>query len=355
MVVAGTQRRRTRSPGPTGHRARPGDPYTAAPATGRPAVRRRRISRSPTKRPDPVEIACGRGRFWQDPSMQTKGDGLRAWVTGLDDRTLRELLMIPGMLAHIPGIATALNRQPPRLRRREILAARTWLSRTGAMPPRGDRATRDGLDAVPHGAVLRTSGGRAVGTRHGASARGAARGRIRARADNPVRPLRQSRRRRRLGRGPLGRPVGGRVDRRGTLQVRAGRRNVPPGCPDRGRIRRRRGNHRAGCHTRRKGRVVDPGDHRRATARVAPGAERAVRGTGPGAGGDTAAGPGGTGRSRPRRPCSWRNGGKFGPGSRTGSLSTAGSGPGKRVSPNSTRSCRSCGTSRQSVPRNCAG
>ncbi|WP_392970438.1 hypothetical protein [Streptomyces sp. LN245] len=64
--------------------------------------------------------------------MHTKGDGFRAWVTGLDDRTLRELLMIPGMLAHIPGIATALNGQPPRLRRREILAARTWLSRTSA-------------------------------------------------------------------------------------------------------------------------------------------------------------------------------------------------------------------------------
>ncbi|WP_328665327.1 hypothetical protein [Streptomyces sp. NBC_00328] len=64
--------------------------------------------------------------------MHTKGDGLRTWVTGLDDRTLRELLMIPGMLARIPGIATALNGQPPRLRRREILAARTWLSRTGA-------------------------------------------------------------------------------------------------------------------------------------------------------------------------------------------------------------------------------
>ncbi|MEU9137925.1 hypothetical protein AB0D33_18520 [Streptomyces sp. NPDC048404] len=75
--------------------------------------------------------------------MHTKGDGLRAWVTGLDDRALRELLMIPGMLAHIPGIATALNGHPPRLRRREILAARTWLSRTGA----------SGLAAIVHHAT----------------------------------------------------------------------------------------------------------------------------------------------------------------------------------------------------------
>ncbi|MCX4529154.1 hypothetical protein OG982_26260 [Streptomyces sp. NBC_01551] len=63
--------------------------------------------------------------------MHTKGDALRAWVTGLDDRALRELLMIPGMLAHIPGIA-AVNGLAPRLRRREVQAARTWLSRTSA-------------------------------------------------------------------------------------------------------------------------------------------------------------------------------------------------------------------------------
>ncbi|RZU18076.1 ATP-binding protein [Streptomyces sp. BK239] len=65
--------------------------------------------------------------------MHTKGEGLRAWVTGLDDRAVRELLMIPGMLAHIPGIATTVkNTLTPRPRRREVLAARTWLSRAGA-------------------------------------------------------------------------------------------------------------------------------------------------------------------------------------------------------------------------------
>ncbi|MFD0265771.1 hypothetical protein ACFVGY_04130, partial [Streptomyces sp. NPDC127106] len=64
--------------------------------------------------------------------MHTKGDGLRAWVNELDDRAVRELLMIPGMLAHIPGIATGMNGLMPRLRRREVLAARTWLRRTSA-------------------------------------------------------------------------------------------------------------------------------------------------------------------------------------------------------------------------------
>ncbi|MEU0672242.1 hypothetical protein ABZ330_05025 [Streptomyces sp. NPDC006172] len=64
--------------------------------------------------------------------MHTKGEGLRAWVTGLDDRAVRELLMVPGMLAHIPGIATTLKSAlAPRPRRREVLAARTWLSRAG--------------------------------------------------------------------------------------------------------------------------------------------------------------------------------------------------------------------------------
>ncbi|MFJ9642178.1 hypothetical protein [Streptomyces sp. NPDC101206] len=62
--------------------------------------------------------------------MHTTGDGLRAWLTGLDDRALRELLTLPGMLTHIPGIAA--KGPAPRLRRREVLAARTWLSRTTA-------------------------------------------------------------------------------------------------------------------------------------------------------------------------------------------------------------------------------
>ncbi|MFJ9742284.1 hypothetical protein [Streptomyces sp. NPDC101166] len=65
--------------------------------------------------------------------MHTKGEGLRTWVMGLDDRAVRELLMIPGILAHIPGIATTVkNGLTPRLRRREVMAARTWLSRAGA-------------------------------------------------------------------------------------------------------------------------------------------------------------------------------------------------------------------------------
>ncbi|MEU8774917.1 hypothetical protein [Streptomyces sp. NPDC048606] len=72
--------------------------------------------------------------------MHTKGEGLRAWVTGLDDRALRELLTIPGMLAQIPGIAGTGNGPAPRLRRREVLAARTWLSRTSAA----------GLTAIAH-------------------------------------------------------------------------------------------------------------------------------------------------------------------------------------------------------------
>lgn len=64
--------------------------------------------------------------------MYTKGDGFHAWVTGLDDHALRELLMIPGMLAHIPGLGATAKGPTPRLRRREVLAARTWLSRTAS-------------------------------------------------------------------------------------------------------------------------------------------------------------------------------------------------------------------------------
>ncbi|MEU8543852.1 hypothetical protein AB0C52_28325 [Streptomyces sp. NPDC048717] len=66
--------------------------------------------------------------------MHTKAEGLRAWVTGLDDRALRELLMIPGVLAYIPGITThGRSASAPRLRRRETQAARVWLSRTSTV------------------------------------------------------------------------------------------------------------------------------------------------------------------------------------------------------------------------------
>lgn len=59
--------------------------------------------------------------------MARAGGDLRAWLTGLDDVQLRELILIPGPLpiwAKIP-----LRGAHPRVGRRELLSARAWLSR----------------------------------------------------------------------------------------------------------------------------------------------------------------------------------------------------------------------------------
>lgn len=59
--------------------------------------------------------------------MARAGGDLRAWLTGLDDARLRELILIPGPLpfwAKIP-----LRGPHPRVGRRELLSARAWLGR----------------------------------------------------------------------------------------------------------------------------------------------------------------------------------------------------------------------------------
>ncbi|MFF2326750.1 MULTISPECIES: hypothetical protein [unclassified Streptomyces] len=59
--------------------------------------------------------------------MANAGGDLKAWLTGLDDVRLRELMLIPGPLTHRVGVPHRGGL--PRLGRRELLSARVWLSR----------------------------------------------------------------------------------------------------------------------------------------------------------------------------------------------------------------------------------
>ncbi len=59
--------------------------------------------------------------------MAKAGGDLKAWLTGLDDVRLRELIQIPGPLPYRAGIPHRGGL--PRLGRRELLSARAWLSR----------------------------------------------------------------------------------------------------------------------------------------------------------------------------------------------------------------------------------
>ncbi|MET8288376.1 ATP-binding protein [Streptomyces sp. NPDC005132] len=59
--------------------------------------------------------------------MAKTGGDLKAWLTGLDDVRLRELILIPGPLPYRARIPRRGGR--PRLGRRELLSVRAWLSR----------------------------------------------------------------------------------------------------------------------------------------------------------------------------------------------------------------------------------
>lgn len=60
--------------------------------------------------------------------MAKAGGDLKAWLTGLDDVRLRDLMLLPGPLAHWVGVPHRGGL--PRLGRRELLSARVWLSRS---------------------------------------------------------------------------------------------------------------------------------------------------------------------------------------------------------------------------------
>lgn len=62
--------------------------------------------------------------------MARAGGDLRAWLTGLDDVQLRELILVPGPLPYRAKIP--LRGPHPRVGRRELLSARAWLSRAPA-------------------------------------------------------------------------------------------------------------------------------------------------------------------------------------------------------------------------------
>ncbi|GAA4634048.1 hypothetical protein GCM10023196_074040 [Actinoallomurus vinaceus] len=61
--------------------------------------------------------------------MGTSEAGLRAWLMGLDDHSLRALLLLPGPLPVLSGIGATRNGAALRIGRRELLSARVALSR----------------------------------------------------------------------------------------------------------------------------------------------------------------------------------------------------------------------------------